>query len=325
MHKLTSYLLISVSLILPLQAQKRRVAVLNFDYATVQSDIRAIFGGNQDVGKGVADLLVNKLVTDGVYSVIERKALDKLLAEQNFSNSDRADAATAAKIGKMLGVDAIIIGSITQFGRDDKTQNLGAMGGSVLGGIKDKYGLGGVGKRSAKAVVGLSARLVNTDTGEILAVASGKGESRRTGTTLLGAGAAGGSGGAAGYDMSSQNFSDTILGEAVSAAVTQLGTQLDQSAQRFPERAKQAIDGLIADASGGSVVLNIGSKAGLRVGDRLKVMRVGRAITDPASGRVLRRVEEEVGEVQITDVDEASAGGTYTGSSPAKVGDRVKQ
>src|SRR6266704_119164 len=99
------------------QAQsKKRVAVLNFDYATVQSGVAAIFGSNQDVGKGIADLLVDKLVTDGTYSVIERKMLDKILAEQNFSNSDRADATSAAKIGKVLGVDAIIIGSITQFG-----------------------------------------------------------------------------------------------------------------------------------------------------------------------------------------------------------------
>src|SRR5437763_10815562 len=93
-----------------LQAQpKKRVAVMNFEYGTVQNDIRAIFGGNQDVGKGIADLLVNRLVADGAYSVIERKALDKVLAEQNFSNSDRADPASAAKIGKALGVDVIVV------------------------------------------------------------------------------------------------------------------------------------------------------------------------------------------------------------------------
>ena len=70
-------------------------------------------------------MLVDKLVADGAYSVIERKALDKILAEQNFSNSDRADPSTAAKIGTVLGVDAIIIGSITQFGRDDKSTDVG--------------------------------------------------------------------------------------------------------------------------------------------------------------------------------------------------------
>src|SRR5437870_1767790 len=105
--------------------QKKRVAVMNFDYATVQNSVSAIFGTNQDIGKGIADLLVDKLVNDGTYSVIERKALDKILAEQNFSNSDRADATSAAKIGKVLGVDAIVIGSITQFGRDDKKTSVG--------------------------------------------------------------------------------------------------------------------------------------------------------------------------------------------------------
>src|SRR5207253_4512426 len=64
-------------------------------------------------------------ISDAKYSVIERKALDKILAEQNFSNSDRADSSTAAKIGRILGVDAIIIGSITQFGRDDKNTTVG--------------------------------------------------------------------------------------------------------------------------------------------------------------------------------------------------------
>ena len=123
--------------------QKKRVAVMNFDYATVQSGVAALFGTNQDIGKGIADILVDKLVNDGVYSVIERKELDKILAEQNFSNSDRADPNSAAKIARMLGVDAIIIGSITQFGRDDKKHRRrrrrarSALGRFGLGGVQD--------------------------------------------------------------------------------------------------------------------------------------------------------------------------------------------
>ena len=115
------------------QAQsKKRLAILNFEYGTVQSSVAAIFGTNQDVGKGISDMLVQKLVEDGKYSVIERKALDKILSEQNFSNSDRADPSSAAKLGKILGVDAIIIGSITQFGRDDKKTGIG---GGAFGGF----------------------------------------------------------------------------------------------------------------------------------------------------------------------------------------------
>ena len=102
---------------------------MNFEYGTVSSYVSQIFGTNVDIGAGIADMLVDRLVNDGTYSVIERKALDKVLKEQNFSNSDRADPNSAAKLARILGVDCIIIGSITQFGRDDKQQNIG--GGAV--------------------------------------------------------------------------------------------------------------------------------------------------------------------------------------------------
>ena len=143
---------------------------MNFDYGTVQSYVPQIFGSNQDIGKGISDMLVDKLLKDGKYRLVERSALDKILAEQNFSNSDRADSNTAAKIGKVLGVDAIIIGSITQFGRDDQHTNVGG-GGYGLG----RFGLGGVGTSKAKAVVGITARVINVSTGEILASVQGQG------------------------------------------------------------------------------------------------------------------------------------------------------
>src|SRR5262249_35097893 len=204
--------------------QKKRVAVMNFDYATVQSSVAQIFGTNQDIGKGIADMLVDKLVNDGVYSVIERKALDKILHEQNFSNSDRADPTSAAKIGKVLGVDAIIIGSITQFGRDDKKTTVSGAG---LGRLTGGFGLGGVSKNDSKAVVAITARIINTDTAEILVSASGRGESNRSGTSLLGSGGSNTALGAGGLDMSSANFANSILGEAVKGAVNTAAQQLE--------------------------------------------------------------------------------------------------
>ncbi len=77
----------------------------------VQSGVAALVGSHRDVGKGIAgiaDLLVDKLVADGTYSVIGRKALDKILAGQNVSNSDRADPSSAARIARLPGVDAIM-------------------------------------------------------------------------------------------------------------------------------------------------------------------------------------------------------------------------
>jgi curli biogenesis system outer membrane secretion channel CsgG len=298
---------------------------MNFDFTAVQSEVNALFGGRQDVGKGVADLLVDRLVTDGRYSVIERKALDKIIAEQNFSNSDRADPNSAAKLGRLLGVDAIVIGSITQFGRDDKTTNVGgtAIGGTAIGGLAGRYGLGGVGKRQAKAVVQINARVVNTDTGEILAVAEGHGESSRSGTSLLGAGGASGGAGGGGVDMSSHNFADTILGDAVNQAVTNMATRLEGDAGRITGHVI-SISGLVADVDGTTLTLNVGSRAGLKVGDVLQVNHAGREIRDPATGKVLRRVDSALGNVSITQVDEGSAVGTYTGAGKVQVGDAVR-
>src|SRR4029077_19432465 len=87
----------------PAPVRKKRVAVFDFDYATVHGGVAAIFGQDVDIGKGVSDLLVKYLVKDGSYSVLERKSMDKILTEQNFSTSDRANPASAAKIGKLLG------------------------------------------------------------------------------------------------------------------------------------------------------------------------------------------------------------------------------
>ena len=122
----------------PPQGRKKRVAVFDFDFAAVQSQATAALGANVDVGRAITDLLVKYLVQDGTYSVIERNALDKIMAEQNFSNSDRANPNSAAKIGKILGVDAMIVGSITQFGNDTKNTNIGGGGGGFGG-----FGLGG--------------------------------------------------------------------------------------------------------------------------------------------------------------------------------------
>lgn len=208
----------------PAAAQSKRptVALLDFDYASIQH----WWSGNQDIGKGIADLIVDGLVEDGSYRVIERKRLDAILAEQNFSNSDRADPAAAqvAKIGKALGVKYLIVGSITKFGMEDKKMGVG---GSMWG--AGKYGLGEVGTKKGKANVAVTARMVDTTTGEIMASAKGDATSSRSGLLLGGAG----NHAAGSFEMSSTEFRDTILGEACEAAVKQVVAKLIAAKSRL--------------------------------------------------------------------------------------------
>lgn len=298
--------------------RKKRVAIFDFDYATVHGGVAAIFGQDVDIGKGISDLLVKYLVKDGTYSVIERKAMDKILAEQNFSNSDRANPNSAAKIGKLLGVDAIIVGSITQFGNDTKKTGVGG-GGGGLGG----FGLGGFKHSNTKAIVGLDARIVDIDTGEILAVAEGKGESQRSSTSMLGGGGNWHGWGGGAVDFGSSDFQNTIIGEATKAAVEQMSAGVIAGKDKLVARTV-VVEGLVAAVDSGMIVLNVGGKAGLKVGDELTVERVSKEIKDPATGKVLRRMSTPIGVVKATDVDDVSSVCSVVSGAGFKVGDAVK-
>jgi len=302
----------------PPAPRKKRIAIMDFDYATVHAGVSAIFGQDVDIGKGIADLLVTDLVKDGSYSIIERKALDKILAEQNFSNSDRANPASAAKIGKLLGVDAILVGSITQFGNETKNLGLGGVGGGLVG-----HGLGGFGHKNSKAIVGLTARLVDIDTGEIMAVAEGKGESSRSSTSMLGGGGNWHAGGGGAVDFGSSDFQSTIIGEATKLATDKLSTDVIAGKDKLQARTI-VVQGLVAAVDGGQVVLNVGAKAGVKVGDELSVERVSKEIKDPATGQVLRRLSSSIGVVKVNDVDDVSSVCTVVSGSGFKVGDAVK-
>ncbi len=313
----------ALSLAIPASGQaaskrRPRIAVMDFDYATVQTVSAAVFGTNVDIGKGIVDLLVTDLVKDGTYSVIERKQLDKILAEQNFSNSNRADPTSAARIAKILGVDAIIVGSITQFGNETKKTGLGGVGGNWHG-----YGLGNVGHSNSKANVAITARIINVDTAEIMGVADGKGQSSRASTNLLGGGGNWGGFGGGSADFGNSNFQQTIIGEAVKQATDQLSSNLVAEAPKISTRTI-TVEGVVAAVEGSQVILNVGAKAGIKVGDQFNVERVTKEIKDPTTGAVIRRLATTVGVVKATDVDDASAICEPVSGSGFKTGDKVK-
>jgi curli biogenesis system outer membrane secretion channel CsgG len=299
-------------------ARKKRVAIMDFEYGTVRGAVAAIFGTDVDVGRGIRDLLVKYLVKDGTYSVIERAALDKIMAEQNFSNSDRANPASAAKIGRLLGVDAMVFGSITQFGMDNKNTKVGGAGGGWGG-----WGVGGFSHKKSKAIVTVDCRAVDIDTAEILLVADGKGESTRESTSMLGGGGNWHGFGAGNLDFGSSDFQNTILGEAVKNATEQMASGLIQGADKLSARTI-TVEALVAFVDGGTVVLNVGSKSGLKSGDHLAIERVTREIKDPATGKVLRRMSDKIGVIQVTSIDDNSAEAKIVSGTGFKVGDMAK-
>ena len=124
-------------------------------------------------------------------------------------------------------------------------------------------------------------------------------------------------------NFGSSDFQNTIIGEAVKAATEQLSTNVIAGNGRLQVRTV-AVEGLVAAAVGNQIVLNVGSKAGVKVGDQLNVERVSQEIKDPATGKVIRKLSSPVGVIKVTEVDDISAVAAPVSGSGFKVGDAVK-
>jgi curli biogenesis system outer membrane secretion channel CsgG len=293
--------------------QKKRVAILSFDDAAVEASAAKALGTSQDVGAFLADVVVKELLKGAAYSVIERRAIDQVLKEQNFSNSNRVDPKTAAAIGRLLGVEAIIMGSVTQFGVEESAV---ALGSGTLGRVT--RGVLGAGKRvNTKAIVGMTARMVDTRTGEILTAVSGSGESSKA--SVAASGYATGN-----LDMTSRSFQESMLGEAVNSAAQQVAASLNEFGSKLAS-ARVDYAGLVADVSGSTLILNVGTLKGVQVGDTIEISRAGRQILDPQTKKVLRTIVDRVGTARVTEADDASATATVTGTAAVQVGDQVKR
>jgi curli biogenesis system outer membrane secretion channel CsgG len=282
--------------------QKVRIAVLDFDYSSIGNPSWLSFlpGG----ARGVSDILVNRLVQTGTYSVIERSQLEAILKEQDLGASGRVDAGTAAEIGRILGVQAVIIGSITQFDLERKSSGGGAFGISVSNDETEAY-------------VKLSARVVNTTTAEIMMVAEGNGKADQSDNTTSVLGIGGGS---------STDNEGKLFTQATEQAIDQVVGSLGENSTKMTSlpNASSSITSLVADVTGNTIVLNKGTSAGYQQGMRVTIERVTKEVKDPATGQVIRRLTQPVGIVEITEADSQSSVAKVVSGTQFKVGDVAK-
>src|SRR6202043_2678867 len=74
-------------------------------------------GVPSDLGRYAAERLVTRLsARPAQFSVIERRRLDQVLGELRFGLTDLVDPAKAKQLRKMIGVDAIVVGTISDLG-----------------------------------------------------------------------------------------------------------------------------------------------------------------------------------------------------------------
>jgi len=273
--RLTMTALLALTLVMgtadaALAQEKVRVAVLNFDNNSTWS----WWGDN--LGSAAADELTTQLVKTGRFTVVERSQLGAVLAEQNLGQSGAVTAATAAKIGKVLGVQFLLTGSITQFSIGRTTAGFRGIGGSV-----------------STAESKMDVRLVNTDTAEVMVVAEGTGTKRMGGGYFKGAAA-------------EKTFDQGAAQEALRPAVEQVIEKLVAQSSTLAAALPAAPQGQIVSTRDGQYYINRGQNSGVKVGQRFDVMRVVDEIKD-ADGRLLDRVINKVGTLEVTQVLSQSA------------------
>jgi curli biogenesis system outer membrane secretion channel CsgG len=291
-------------------AQRKRVAVLNFeDDSDGSADASKVFGVEAGAAsRGVSAQLIEKLTHGEKYTVVDRSALKQLMEEQATAEDDHLDAyGRASKIGRMLGLDSMIIGAITRFGPEASSN-------------ETKSDRNGMSTRKSKAYVDITTRVLDMTTGEVIGGFMATGESAGSGTIIR---IAGRGASKVTQEMLGSEFVDSLFGEATRNAVDKIAEQLNSFADKIPAL-KIEFDGLVAEVAENLITLNVGRNSAIRVGDRLTIFREVRAVTDPATGGSLPPVVEQIGEATVTEVADAYSTATFSGSGQAHVGDRVR-
>jgi curli biogenesis system outer membrane secretion channel CsgG len=124
---------------------KPRIAVLEFKN---KADNQWWYHGGAAAAQ---DVFVTELVKSGKFRVVDREQLEAMMQEKHLTQSGDIDPKTAMKLGKILGVNYLLTGAVTEYGNTD-----------VSGGG------GGVSAGKRKFVAALNARLINASTGEVL-------------------------------------------------------------------------------------------------------------------------------------------------------------
>lgn len=92
------------------------------------------------LGQTLTEMLITALIQDNKFTVMERVQLEKILTEQSLGQAGVIDAETAVEVGKLSGLEAVVVGSISQL----------------------------------KTAIEADARLIEVETGKALSAANGK-------------------------------------------------------------------------------------------------------------------------------------------------------
>lgn len=234
---------------------KRKVAIGRFTNETRYGKTFLVDANQDPLGKQASDMLSTRLVQTQKFLVFERPDLNKIQAEQ-----------TRLKDSNLVGVDALIVGSITEFGRST-TGKAGFLSATKV--------------QNAHAKVEI--RLVDVRTGYVFFTATGTGEASTESGEIAGFG-------------SKADYDEALNDRAIGAAISDVQSALIGKLEERPWRTD------ILKVDGNLVYMSGGARQGLKVGDKLSVLQQGETIKSAQSGFDIVLPSKSVGVVQVASL-----------------------
>lgn len=267
-----------------LSGPKKRVGIFEIEN-------KSRYGKNR-LSNSAVDALYTELQKSDAFVLYERSSLDQLDREFDLIDSGRINLNTAAEAGKMVGVQAVVVGTISQFGIWEEAKDYGA--------YKKKMEI-------AEATVDI--RVVDVTTGRVIYADSGTGRVERELETVLGFGEKG-------------SFDETMADKALRAAMSKFIDNLIQEIVKLPWEGR-VMD--VDNVGGGEVIyINAGRTSGMPMGARLTVKRVTGKLTDPVTEEFKGYKTAPLGAAEVYDLtgEDVSVARMISGSG-VKRGDIV--
>jgi curli biogenesis system outer membrane secretion channel CsgG len=278
----------------PLLAQpKIRVALWEFDNNAERS-----WWFYDDLGPAARNQIDTAFSEDAElskrFSVIEREKLELVMKEQGLASSGAVDPATAAKVGRLLGVKYIVTGGIDRFSIN-----------KTGGGLSSFGGIGG-NMVSAKAVINM--RFIDATTAERIISIGADADVKKGGGFFKGASLS---------REAEWGIASEAIEKASKAVVAKLvsGGYLDKIGSAAGPVGNE---GKIIKVDAGRAWINLGAASGIKVGDTFKVVNVGEALVDPDTGAQLGADEKETGTAEVVEVQDKFAIAKITGEAKAR-------
>lgn len=279
----------------PYDGPKKRIAVLEFD-----NDIQGHWWDRSwNISRRLTDMVTTELMKTNRFIVVERGALDEILAEQDLGSSGRIRRETAAKVGELLGAQVLIKGAVTEFAQKES----GGIGGLAI------HGIGIVG-RTDTGHVAIDLKLIDSTTGQVQQSHRSEGRIKSTGF-----------GGIAffhGLAFGGAAYNKTALGKATRQAVQNAVSYIVNAMDARPW------EGRVVKATGGTVYVNGGANMNITTGTIFSVYSKGDELIDPDTGLSLGSVQSRAGTIRVTQVMEKFSVAETLEGSGFKRGDILK-